>query len=107
MSIKKLIKKAEKNSNVMEGTKSNQKVVKKGVPLDHTSKHSPTTSDRKAGTVGVSFGVTLNMENYESARIDCWLTDTIGEKETQEQAVDRVFKVVENEVMKLSEAYRS
>lgn len=38
----------------------------------------------------MSKGITKNMDNYESLRVDVWLTDEVAEGETVEQAYNRI-----------------
>ncbi len=92
--------KALENSQVTLGTKDNQQVLKSGVPNDHSVKHL------SGGTVvGISLGSTINMENYESLRADVWLSDTVQEGETVEQAYQRVSSVVESTLQELVSQY--
>ena len=65
-----LKKKAKANLNVTKGTKSSQTVLKKGNPVDVTSKTNP----HKEAIVGMNKGITKNMDNYESLRADVWLS---------------------------------
>ena len=45
------------------------------------------------------------MENYESLRADVWLSDTVQEGETVEQAYQRVSSVVESTLQELVSQY--
>lgn len=70
-------------------------VVKQGLPLDHAVKHEiPQATEIQATRItpriGVSKGVTLNMDNYESLRVDVWMTADMEEAETPKMAFDRV-----------------
>ena len=78
------------NTQVTKGTSQNQTVLQDGVPNDHSPKHLVNTP-----VVGVSLGITRNMGDYESLRVDCWLTDTVKEDETAEKAYERVLGVVD------------
>lgn len=100
----KLIAKAKQNVSTTKSIA--RKVVSKelGVPLEHKEKHNPSINNPQ--TVGVNFGVTLNMDNFESVRIDCWLTDSVQEGETYEQAFQRVFNIAEGQVNETSQKYR-
>ncbi len=40
--------------------------------------------------VGLNVGVTMNLGNYESARVDAWAEVTMKEGETAKQAFERV-----------------
>lgn len=83
---KNLAKKAEENTTIQKKSSGEVETIKNGTPLDHTNKHNP-----KSGTIiGMSKGVTKNMDNYESLRVDVWLSDTIQPNETPEQALTRI-----------------
>ena len=93
---------ASDNTQVTKGTSKNQEVLKERIPNDHSVKH--LTNDR---VVGVSLGITRNMGDYQSLRVDCWLTDTVGDNETVEQAYERIIgkvdKVLQDTVNSYSE----
>lgn len=99
----KLTQEAEKNAMVTQGTKGEQKVLKKGVPNDHSRKHL----DGKVPVVGMSIGSTLNMENYQSLRADVWLTDEVQEGETIEQAYERVAEIISNVLTEVVQSYQN
>ena len=86
---------AQENTSATIGTKSNQKVLKEGTPLNHSNMHNINKTQR---TVGVNIGITKNMGDFESLRIDCWLTDEILEGETQSDALARVGAIAYNEL---------
>lgn len=87
---KSLNEQAVKNTQITKGTSKEQKVIKEGVPNDHSRKHLTNVP-----TIGVSVGTTLNMGDYESLRVDVWLTDSVQEGETFETAYSRVTQVVD------------
>lgn len=100
-----LIAVAKKNSVVTKKVAKEEPVIlKEGTPLDHSVKHEPTHSDRpvSAQRVGCSVGVTLNMENYESMRIDTWLSDEVKDGETEKQALKRVYDIAKECVAEFS-----
>ena len=43
----------------------------------------------------MSKGVTKNMDNYESLRVDVWLSDTVQEGETPESAAQRIESFID------------
>lgn len=95
---------AEENARVTQGTSKSQKTLKPGKPCDHSTKHLgsvPVT----APIVGVSIGSTLNMENYESLRVDVWLSDTVQPGETVQQAYDRISATVDTTLQKMVSQY--
>lgn len=89
---KKLAKKAEENTTISKKVgREEPETIKSGTPLDHCAKHDP-----KSGIiVGMSKGVTKNMDNYESLRVDVWLSDTLHDGETYEEAMTRVEAIVD------------
>lgn len=98
---KSLREQAEENATVTKGTSKNQTVFKEGVPNDHSRKH--LNSD---AVVGVSIGTTLNMGDYESLRVDVWLTDKVASNETKEQAYARVVKTVDETLQEIVNQYK-
>lgn len=101
-SLKKtLSEKAEKNASVTKGTSSNQTVLKEGVPNDHFRKHNDGTPN-----VGVSIGTTLNMGDYESLRVDVWLSDEVKDGETVQQAYNRVTSIVDETLQNIVRQYK-
>ena len=99
---KSLSQRAEENTTVTKGTSKNQTVLKEGNPNDHSRKHL----DGDTPVVGVSIGTTLNMGDYESLRVDVWLTDTVDERETIEQAYSRVVQVVDKTLQDIVSQYK-
>ena len=99
---KSLSQQAEENSTVTRGTSKNQKVLKEGVPNDHSRKHL----NDEFPTVGVSIGTTLNMGDYESLRVDVWLSDKVSDTETVEQAYARVVQTVDNTLQEIVSQYQ-
>lgn len=96
----KLQKKAEENTTVKRGSE----VVKEGIPNDHTRKH--LTSSSTESIVGANVGMTLNMQDYNSLRVDCWLTDSVKENETQEEAYSRILGVIDKTLRDTIAFYR-
>ena len=52
----------------------------------------PLRTIQTSNTVGVSVGITKNMGNYESMRVDVWAVDNVRKGETKEKAIRRVSK---------------
>ena len=102
MPIKSLKHKAEDNMTVKKKIgKQKEEVIKAGNPLDHSEKHKPMgnqLSNSNSPMVGMSKGVTKNMDNYESLRVDCWLSDVVQEKETIEDAYNRISVIIVNQI---------
>ena len=98
---KSLSEKAVENATVTKGTSKNQEVIKEGVPNDHARKHL-----EQAPTVGVSIGTTLNMGDYESLRVDVWLTDNVLETETVQCAYQRIVKIADSTLQEIVSQYK-
>lgn len=98
--LKDTSKEAKDNARVTVGTRQTQNVLKDGVPCDHQGKHLTPSP-----MVGVSVGSTLNMDNYESLRVDVWLSDYVQEDETIEKAYQRVVKVVDKTLQDIVNQY--
>lgn len=99
---KSLSQQAEENSTVTIGTSKNQRVLKEGVPNDHSRKHL----NDEFPIVGVSIGTTLNMGDYESLRVDVWLSDKVSDSETLEQAYARVVQAVDSTLQEIVSQYQ-
>lgn len=97
-----LSQQAIENTTVTKGKSSDQKVLKEGKPNDHSRKHLDGTTP----TVGCSIGTTLNMGDYESLRVDVWLTDNVQSGETIQQAYGRVVKVVDETLQEIVNQYK-
>lgn len=86
---------AKKNVSIVKSSKSNgvenSTVIKEGVPVDHSSKHEPHAPVK----FGMSKGCTINVGNYESLRIDVWLTDEVAEGESVKEAYSRVESILD------------
>ena len=94
-SMKKLKETAEENTTIKKGNNSKgYETIKNGVPLDHDTKQS-VKKPYSGKPVGMSKGITKNMDNYESLRVDCWLTDEVREDETVSEAFARVSDVLD------------
>lgn len=97
--VEQLKEKAVENTTISRGNKRDgYSTVKAGKPLDHEVKQ--TTAKNKndlyvGQTFGMSKGCTLNMENYESMRVDCWLSDVVREGETVQEAFARVESIID------------
>lgn len=86
------IARARSNVTITKKTGSNAPTtVRSGTPLDHTTKHNPCDAVK----FGMSKGVTKNMGDYESLRVDVWLIDEVQPGETIEEAYIRVEEILD------------
>lgn len=99
---KSLSEQAKENTTVTKGTSKNQTTLKEGVPNDHSRKHLESDTP----TIGCSIGTTLNMGDYESLRVDVWLTDKVLHEETVEQAYARVVQTVDKTLQEIVSQYK-
>ena len=88
------------NTQITKGTSKEQEVLKTGTPNTHSVKHLCDGT-----VVGASVGITKNMDNYESLRVDCWLTDKVKDNETVEQAYERVLGIIDKTVSSTVNSY--
>ena len=97
--VEQLQAQARENTTVSKGSKrEGYQTVKAGKPLDHEVKQKTAKSknDYFVGqTFGISKGVTKNMDNYESLRVDCWLSDVVQEGESVQEAFARVEAIID------------
>lgn len=94
-----LKEKARENTSVSRGNKRDgYNTVISGKPLDHEVKQSTAKNKNEffvGQTFGISKGITKNMDNYESLRVDCWLSDVVREGETVQEAFARVESIID------------
>ena len=67
-------------------------------------KTSPPLDD--GDKIGVSFGVTLNMGDYQSLRVEAWAEGSKREGETSATAYKRLFDLVEKQANQKAEEYK-
>lgn len=92
--ISRLKSKAKENTSVSVKSSGNSRTLVQGTPLDHAEKHEPQSPCK----FGVSKGITKNMDNYESLRVDVWLTDEVQEGDTLDQAFNRVNAILDQQL---------
>ena len=106
----KLVRK-KANNNLKEQVVANTTATKtvnresstlvEGQPLEHTSLHNINKPNSK--TVGVNVGSTINMGDFQSLRIDCWLTDELLDNETHEQGLKRLTDIASTHLRNMAE----
>jgi len=96
-----LASKAKDTAVVTLKSNGEETVIKEGIPKSPYDKH-PAHSGAK---FGMSLGLTKNMDNYESLRVDVWLTDEILEDETASDAYSRVKAILEQELENIVQEY--
>lgn len=87
-----LKKKAVSNTTISKRNGNDKPVeVKHGTPLDEIAKINPTYPMK----FGMSKGVTRNMGDYQSLRVDVWLSDEVQEGETIQEAFSRIESTID------------
>ena len=90
MALKKKTKSATNDVSVnVSNTRTGESIKSNGAPLEPYSKYNCPE-----GSVGMAIGITKNMGDYESLRIDVWCTDTLNQGETKEQAFERLSETL-------------
>jgi hypothetical protein len=73
------------------------------MPRDTPIKKAPlSTGDR----VGASFGVTLNMGEFQSLRVEAWAETTKREGETSADTFKRLYDLCEREANQKADEYK-
>lgn len=92
MKQEQLKQKAEANTTISKKVgREEPTVIKSGTPLDHSAKHD----SYEGAKFGISKGITKNMDNYESLRVDVWLTSEVFEGESIKEAYARVEEIID------------
>ena len=95
---KNVTKQADDNVEVSKRADGETKTLKKGSHVDHSEKHL------NSNTVGMSIGTTVNMENYESLRVDVWATIDLEDKSIDE-GYEELFGILDNKLKKTVQYY--
>lgn len=83
-----LDKQIEENTNVVKKSSGEETVLKSGTPNDHFNKH-------QANVVGLSKGITKNMDNYESLRVDCWVSVQVKPNEDPNAILNTISDAID------------
>lgn len=94
-----LRKLAERNTQVTKGTKDNQRVIKEGIPLENSRKVGVNNSTSN-NIVGMSKGITKNMGDYESLRVDCWLALSVEPSDDINEVFDTISEIIDERLEK-------
>lgn len=84
-----LEKQIEENTQVTKKSNGVEEVLKEGTPNDHFNRH-------QANVVGLSKGITKNMDNYESLRVDCWVSVKVKEGEDPNAVLDVISDAIDD-----------
>jgi hypothetical protein len=86
---------------IEEGSGGSKKTIyEKGEPLEQRDKINPIgTLPVGRSLVGLSKGVTFNLGNYQSARIDCWISSTC-EEDACEEELQEISEMIDEQLEK-------
>jgi ribose 5-phosphate isomerase RpiB len=93
-----LKRRLKKNTTLVHREGREEHTEREGEQIDSSSKHN-IQKQTGVKTVGMSFGLTKNMGDFESLRVDAWLTDEVKEGETQEQALQRISDLLQTHLV--------
>lgn len=102
---KDLVDKAKENTRVVvkEGSKAEEKVIKEG----NIENKIENKRDLDSTIVGLSKGITKNMGNYQTLRIDCWLATPVEKGKTVGETLENISEILDtvlaDEVEKLTD----
>lgn len=104
-------KKTTNNDQLNEQVKVNTTATKtvnretetlvEGQPLEHTTLHNINKPNSR--TVGVNVGSTINMGDFQSLRIDCWLTDELLDNESHTEGLQRLTDIASEHLRFMAE----
>lgn len=102
---KDLIDKAKENTKVSikNGSTNSEQVIKEGNPENRLE----NKRDLESTIVGLSKGITKNMGNYQTLRIDCWLATPVDSGKTVGETLENISEILDtvlaDEVEKLTD----
>lgn len=79
------------NTTVTRKRDGVEDLIEKGAVAELPIKRQSNTEP----LVGMSKGITKNMQNYESLRLDVWYSDVVRKGETPQDALQRVEAVID------------
>lgn len=92
---------AQANTTAVKTVSKQPETLQEGQPLEHTKMHNINKLSTR--TVGVNVGSTINMGDFQSLRIDCWLTDDLLEGETHTEGLQRLTEVASEHLRHMAE----
>ncbi len=87
-----LKKEIEKNIHITRGNSKERKVLKESNPVSISKKinpHSPVI-------IGLNKGVTKNMDNFESLRIDVWFSTPLAEGVDPKDGYSEISDIIDD-----------
>lgn len=100
----KITKEVKKELNTTNEVEINTRVTKKSSGVETTlvdeGKHLNSSTKRDILNpnkfVGINIGITKNLDNYESLRVDVWIADNVQEDETHADTLQRLTDIAVN-----------
>lgn len=100
----KITKEVKKELNTTNEVEINTRAVKKSSGVETTlvdeGKHLNSSTKRDILNpnkfVGINIGITKNLDNYESLRVDVWIADNVQEDETHADTLQRLTDIAVN-----------
>jgi predicted proteasome-type protease len=85
--------------------KRGETVLQQGTPLDHSTKHAvPEISSKPRA--GLSVGVTLNMGDFQSLRVDCWYSAEIEDEDYLNLFYERLSDALQQNIKDIGEKFQ-
>lgn len=92
---------AKDNAQVTKGASKNQIVLKEGNCCSISDKIVPHTP----AVIGINKGVTKNMDNYESLRVDVWCSTPLEEGLSIEEGYSELNEVIDEVLTEIVSEY--
>ena len=86
--MKKKSKEAYENTTVTRNGVKTRETLKEGNPV---TKFTPNV-------VGLSVGVTLNLGDFQSLRVDCWISQEAHEGEDRQEIINDLTKELQDNI---------
>lgn len=97
--MKKLTKKKlEDNTTIVKKVSGEEKLIQEGKEL-------PRKVDKpnSGNTVGLNIGVTLNLGDYQSLRIDCWASEELQEGQDRQEKLIELTNMLQEHIYYVSD----
>lgn len=100
MAVKRISKKTkqdikEKNTTIVKNKgRQDEEIIKEGVESPIKATHKNTSLN----TVGLSIGVTLNLGDFQSLRIDCWGQQEVESPDDREETLLELTEVLQEHI---------
>lgn len=94
MAIKKVSKKLDKNTTIKKKVgREPEEVIQEGAELPRKV-NKPFSNN----TVGLNIGVTINLGDFQSLRIDCWASEDVKEGQDKQAVLLELTSMVQDHI---------